>query len=79
MVYCLEGTLRTSVGDEVRDLKPGEWGYSPRGVTHGFSNPHDRAARVLAVLTPDIGAQYFRDVAEVVGLPGGPNPAKWPT
>jgi hypothetical protein len=51
-------------------------GYSPRGVTHGFSNPHDRAARVLVVLTADIGAQYFRDVAEVVGLPGGPNPAK---
>jgi quercetin dioxygenase-like cupin family protein len=76
ITYCLEGTLRISVGDEVRDLKPGEWGYTPRGVTHGFSNPHDRAARVLVVLTPDIGAQYFRDVAEVVGLPGGPSPAK---
>jgi hypothetical protein len=31
---------------------------------------------VLVVLTPDIGAQYFRDVAEVVGLLGGPDPAK---
>lgn len=34
IVYCPEGTVRTSVGDEVRDLKPCEWGYSPRGVTH---------------------------------------------
>ena len=49
---------------------------TPRGVVHGFSNPHDRAARALVILTPDIGAQYFRDVAEVVGVAGGPNPAK---
>lgn len=76
ITYCLEGTLRVSIGDEVRNLKAGECGYTPRGVTHGFSNPYDRAARVLVVLTPDIGAQYFRDVAEVVSLPGGPNPAK---
>lgn len=31
---------------------------------------------MLVVLTPDIGAQYFRDVTEVLGLPGGPSPAK---
>ncbi len=76
IMYCLEGTLRVSIGDEVRNLKPGECAYTPRGVTHGFSNPYDRVARALVVLSPDIGAQYFRDVAEVVSLPGGPNPAK---
>jgi quercetin dioxygenase-like cupin family protein len=76
IIYCLEGTLRSSVGDEVRDLKPGERSYTPRGVVHAFSNPHDSVARALVILTPDIGAQYFRDVAEVVGGPGGPNPAK---
>jgi len=76
IMYCLEGTLRTAVGDEVRDLKPGERGYTPRGVVHGFSNPHGSVARALVILTPDIGAQYFRDVAAVVGVPGGPDPAK---
>jgi len=76
IMYCLEGTLRSSVGDVVRDLKAGERSYTPRGVVHGFSNPHDRVARALVILTPDIGAQFFRDVAEVVGSPGGPNPAK---
>ena len=76
IIYCLEGTLRCSVDDELRDLKPGERSLSPRGVVHGFSNPHDRAARALVILTPDIGAQYFRDVAEVVGVAGGPDPAK---
>ena len=76
IVYVLEGALRYSVDGEVRDLKPGERMYTPRGSVHGFSNPHDRPARALIVLTPDIGAQYFRDIADVVGAPGGPNPAK---
>lgn len=76
IIYCLEGTLRSVVGGEVRDLKPGDRSYTPRGVVHAFSNPHDSVARALVILTPDIGAQYFRDVAEVIGGPGGPNPAK---
>jgi quercetin dioxygenase-like cupin family protein len=76
VIYVLEGTLRYSVDGEVRDLKPGERMYSPRGSVHAFSNPHDRPARALVILTPDIGAQYFRDVAEVANVPGGPNPAR---
>ena len=76
VVYVLEGRLRYSVDDETRDLGPGERMYTPRGSVHAFSNPHDRTARALVVLTPDIGAQYFRDVAEIANAPGGPNPAR---
>jgi quercetin dioxygenase-like cupin family protein len=76
IVYVLEGMLRYTVDDETRDLKPGERMYTPRGSVHAFSNPHDKIARALIILTPDIGAQYFRDVAEAVNAPGGPNPAK---
>jgi quercetin dioxygenase-like cupin family protein len=76
IVYVLDGTLRYSVDGEMRDLKPGERMYTPRGSVHAFSNPHDQTARALIILTPDIGAQYFRDIAEIVGAPGGPNPAR---
>lgn len=76
MVYCLEGVLRATVGDEVRDLGPGQSGYTPAGVAHSFSNPHDRPARVLVINTPDIGAQYFREIAEAAADPGGPDPAR---
>jgi quercetin dioxygenase-like cupin family protein len=76
IVYVLEGVLRYTVDDETRDLKPGERMYTPRGSVHAFSNPYDKTARALIILTPDIGAQYFRDVAEAVSGPGGPNPAK---
>jgi quercetin dioxygenase-like cupin family protein len=76
IVYVLEGRLRYSVDDETRDLGPGERMYTPRGSVHAFSNPHDRTARALIMLTPDIGARYFLDIAEVAGAPGGPNPAR---
>ncbi|HEY1383226.1 MAG TPA: cupin domain-containing protein [Dongiaceae bacterium] len=76
IVYVLEGVLRYTVDNETRDLKPGERMYTPRGSVHAFSNPHDQTARALIILTPDIGAQYFRDVADAVGAPGGPSPAK---
>lgn len=76
IVYVLEGTLRYSVDDETRDLKPGERMYTPRGSVHAFSNPHDRPARALIILTPDIGLQYFREVAEIVEAPNGPDPTR---
>jgi len=72
-VYVLEGTLRYSVDDVTRDLHPGDWMRTPQGSVHGFSNPHDGTARALIALTPDIGAQFFRDVAGVVNAGGPPD------
>jgi quercetin dioxygenase-like cupin family protein len=72
-VYVLEGTLRYSVDGAMRDLHPGDWMRTPKGSVHGFSNPYRDAARALIVLVPDIGAQYFRDVADVVNSGGPPD------
>lgn len=72
-VYVLEGTLRYSVGDVTRDLHPGDWMRTPKGSVHGFSNPHEGKARALIALTPDIGLQYFRDVASIVNAGGPPD------
>lgn len=75
-VYVLEGTLRYSVDGEERNLGPGDWMSTPRGSVHAFSNTSDRVARALIMLTPDIGARYFEDVAEVVNAGGPPDKAK---
>jgi quercetin dioxygenase-like cupin family protein len=75
-VYVLEGTLRYAVDGDSRDLRPGDWMFTPRGSVHQFSSPHAQPARALIVLTPDIGAQYFRDVRDVVGAGGPPDRAK---
>jgi len=64
-VYVLEGTLRYSVDNVTRDLRRGEWMFSPKGSVHQFSNPHRETVRALVVMTPDVGAQYFRDVAAI--------------
>jgi hypothetical protein len=45
--------------------------FSPQGSVHQFSNPHKETARALVIMTPDVGAQYFRDVAAVI-TDGGP-------
>lgn len=75
-VYVLSGVLRYSVDNEIRDLGPGEWLSTPRGAVHQFSNPGAEAARALVMMTPDIGAQYFRDVAAVAAAGGPPDRAK---
>jgi quercetin dioxygenase-like cupin family protein len=74
-VYVLEGTLRYSVDAETRDLTVGQTMRTPRGSVHAFSNPFAETARALIVLSPDIGAQYFRDVATVVNAGGPPDKA----
>jgi len=75
-VYVLEGVLRYTVDDETRDLKPGEWMSTPRGSVHQFSNPGSDTARALVMMTPDIGAQFFVDVAALAGAGGPPDRTK---
>lgn len=72
-VYVLEGRLRYTVGSETRDLEPGQSMHTPKGVAHAFANPFAALARALIVQSPDIGAQYFRDVAAVVNAGGPPD------
>ena len=74
-VYVLAGTLRYTVGTETRDLTSGQTMSTPRGVAHAFSNPFAETARALIVMSPDIGAEYFRDVAAVANAGGPPDRA----
>jgi quercetin dioxygenase-like cupin family protein len=73
IVYVLEGTLRYTVGSDTRDLTPGQSMQTPRGTVHAFSNPFGSIARALVLQSPDIGAQYFKDVAAVVNVGGPPD------
>ena len=72
-VYVLEGKLRYTVGSQTRDLSVGQSMSTPKGVVHAFANPFETTARALIVNSPDIGAQYFRDIAAVVNTGGPPD------
>lgn len=74
-VYALEGTLRYTVGSETRDLVAGQTMRTPKGVVHAFANPFAATAKVLIINSPDIGAQYFKDVAAVINVGGPPDKA----
>ncbi|MCD6733752.1 MAG: cupin domain-containing protein [Burkholderiaceae bacterium] len=74
--YVVEGSIGYSVDGESRELAPRQWMSTPRGSVHAFRNTGTQTARALVVLTPDIGAHYFRDVAEVVNAGGPPDRAK---
>lgn len=76
IVYVLEGTLRYTVGNETRDLQPGDSMATPCGVVHAFSNPHAEVVRALVINSPDIGAQYFREVGLIINAGGPPDRAK---
>lgn len=49
---------------------------TPRGAVHHFSNTGIEPARVLVILTPDIGEQYFRDVGAIINAGGPPDKAR---
>jgi quercetin dioxygenase-like cupin family protein len=72
-IYILEGKLRYQVNNISKDLVVGETMSTPKGAVHGFSNPFDVPAKALVVLSPDVGAQYFRDIANVLGTGGPPD------
>jgi quercetin dioxygenase-like cupin family protein len=73
ILFVLEGRLRYSIDGVERDLGPGDAAFTPRGSVHGFSNPFHETVRTLTVLTPDIGAQYFREAAAIVNAGGPPD------
>jgi quercetin dioxygenase-like cupin family protein len=75
-VYVLEGVLRYSVDGVTRDLRPGDWMSTPRGSVHHFENTGAETARALVMLTPDIGAGYFHEVAAVANAGGPPDRTK---
>ena len=74
-VYILSGVLRYAVEGGTRDLTAGQTMSTPRGVVHAFSNPFAETACALIVQSPDIGAQYFKEVAAVVNTRGPPDKA----
>lgn len=75
IIYVLDGMLRYTVGSTTRDLRSGETMHTPQGTAHAFANPFETQARALVVNSPDIGAQYFKDVAAAVGAGGQPDKA----
>jgi quercetin dioxygenase-like cupin family protein len=76
-IYGLDGVVTTTVDGRVHEVRPGDAVFIPRGSVHLHENFHEEPARALVMLTPGlIGRRYFEEMAEVVNVPGRPDPQR---
>lgn len=75
-IYGLKGVLTWTVAGQVHQVGPGEVLCIPRGAVHRFDNTSSADATMLGVVTPGVlRADYFREMAALVGAGGPPDMA----
>jgi len=73
-IFGLNGLTTWTVNGEQIPLNPGQQLHIPRGTIHSYTNPDDRPARMMCLLTPGlVGPEYFRELASAFTEGGPPN------
>ena len=73
--YGVSGRLKFMLEGETHDVGAGDLVWIERGKVHGFTNPFDEPAKVLCTITPGVlGAEYFREIRELLAGGGPPDP-----
>jgi len=73
-IFGLNGLTTWTVNGEQIPLNPGRQLHIPRGTIHSYTNPDDRPARMMCLLTPGlVGPEYFRELASAFTEGGPPN------
>jgi mannose-6-phosphate isomerase-like protein (cupin superfamily) len=67
--YILSGRMGALIGDEVVEAGPGELVFKPRGIPHAFWNAGDEECHVLELISPGEFANYFVELAPILGGP----------
>jgi mannose-6-phosphate isomerase-like protein (cupin superfamily) len=63
--YVLEGELEFQAGTQTVRAGPGTFLMVPMGVPHTFSNPTEKPARFLGILTPRRYLDYFEELSQL--------------
>jgi uncharacterized RmlC-like cupin family protein len=70
----LTACSRFSFGNDIVELRPGDFGSAPPGVPHSFTNAlTNRACRVINLMTPGIGFDRYIGQIEPVVASGDPD------
>jgi len=72
--WVLEGVVRFRFGDAEMVVGPGGFVFGPRNVPHTFVVEGDTPARMLTLLTPGGGEQFFVEAGRSPEGPGLPPP-----
>lgn len=74
-MWVLQGQLTVQCNGETFTAGPGSFLYMPRGSTHTFRVDSTTPARLLVLLIPGGGEQFFVDAGRPVENDGLPEPA----
>jgi quercetin dioxygenase-like cupin family protein len=61
-IYVVDGLVGVRVGDDEATGASGDYLLKPRGVPHAMWNPGDAPNRLIEILTPGNGDEFFRDM-----------------
>lgn len=65
--FVISGRMGAQIGDQTVEAGPGDLVLKPRGIPHAFWNASDDETRVLELIAPGGFAQYFRELAPLLG------------
>jgi mannose-6-phosphate isomerase-like protein (cupin superfamily) len=71
--YVLSGRIGAQIGENVVEAGPGEMVAKPRGIPHAFWNAVDEETVLLELISPGAFAEYFADLAPLLGGEGPPD------
>ena len=61
----LDGTLTIMVGDELFEVKAGDWHLRPKGIVHSFWNTGKNPAKFIELYVPGGHEAYMNDLADL--------------
>ena len=61
--YVLDGRMTVVVGDRAATLNGGDYGFGPRGITHGFRIEGTKPARILLMTSGGTFAEFVRETS----------------
>jgi mannose-6-phosphate isomerase-like protein (cupin superfamily) len=71
--FVIEGRMGALIGEDVIEAAAGAYVFKPRGVPHTFWNPGPTPARVLEIIAPAGFETYFRELGQILAVPGPPD------
>jgi quercetin dioxygenase-like cupin family protein len=74
--YLLEGRVRFWIGDQVRELGPGEFALAPHGVPHTYRVESAEGARKLVTSSDGSFVRFVREYGEPAREPTLPDPSE---
>jgi quercetin dioxygenase-like cupin family protein len=67
--YILEGEVEYQLDNQTIVAVPGTFLHLPKGQSHGYKNIGLKPAKILMLLTPAGGEQFFAEVGQPVNRP----------